>query len=56
MSTMLYVNGTIYTMNAAQPIAQAMAIDSATGYLVAVGSRRSTRARVIAGSDSSMTS
>jgi len=43
MSTMLYVNGTIYTMNAAQPIAQAMAIDSATGYLVAVGSNDEVR-------------
>lgn len=43
MSTMLYANGTIYTMNAAQPLAQAMAIDSATGYLVAVGSNDEVR-------------
>src|SRR5436309_4437976 len=43
MSTMLYVNGTIYTMNAAQPVAQAMAIDSATGYLLAVGSNDEVR-------------
>src|SRR5881275_1707074 len=43
MSTMLYVNGTIYTMNAAQPMAQAMAIDSVTGYLLAVGSNDEVR-------------
>src|SRR2546429_8514079 len=43
MSTMLYVNGTIYTMNAAQPMAQAMAIDSATGYLLAIGSNDEVR-------------
>ena len=43
MSTMLYVNGTIYTMNAAQPVAQAMAIDSVTGYLLAVGSNDEVR-------------
>lgn len=38
MSIMLYLNGTIYTMDAAQPRAQAMAIDSATGRILAIGS------------------
>lgn len=37
MTTMLYLNGTIYTMDAAQPQAQAMAIDSASGRIIAVG-------------------
>ena len=43
MSTTLYLNGTIYTMDAAQPLAQAMAIDRATGYLLAVGSNDEVR-------------
>ncbi len=34
----LYLNGTIYTLDAAQPRAQAMAIDSASGRILAVGS------------------
>jgi len=38
MSINLYLNGTIYTMDAAQPRAQAMAVDSASGRIVAVGS------------------
>src|SRR5258706_7511378 len=36
MTTILYLNGTIYTMDAAQPRAQAMAIDSASGRILAV--------------------
>ena len=38
MSTMLFLNGTIYTMDATQPLAQAMAVDNATGIILAVGS------------------
>ncbi len=38
MSISLYVNGAIYTMDAARPRAQAMAIDSASGRILAVGS------------------
>ena len=38
MSTILYMNGTIYTMDAAQPRAQAMAVDTASGRILAVGS------------------
>ena len=37
MSTILYVNGNIYTMDAGQPRAQAMAIDTLSGRIVAVG-------------------
>lgn len=37
MSTLCFVNGTIYTMNAAQPRARAMAIDSISGRILAVG-------------------
>ena len=37
MSTIIYLNGTIYTMDAAQPRAQAMAIDEQSGRLLAVG-------------------
>ena len=37
MTTILYLNGTIYTMDALQPRAQAMAIDSASGRILAVG-------------------
>ena len=43
---MLFLNGTIYTMDAspaAQPLAQAMAIDSATGIILAVGSNDEVR-------------
>jgi len=38
VSTILYLNGDIYTMDAAQPRAQAMAIDAASGRILAVGS------------------
>lgn len=38
MARVLYLNGNIYTMDAAQPRAQAMAIDLASGCILAVGS------------------
>ncbi len=38
MGSILYLNGTIYTMDAARPRAQAMAIDSISGRILAVGS------------------
>ncbi len=38
MSINLYLNGTIYTLDAAQPRAQAMAIDGTSGRILAVGS------------------
>ena len=37
MTNILYLNGDIYTMNPAQPRAQALAIDSASGTIIAVG-------------------
>src|SRR5437660_11609099 len=37
MSIILYLNGNIYTMDAVQPRAQAMAIDSESGRILAVG-------------------
>jgi len=37
MSIILYVNGDIYTMDAAQPRVQALAVDSMSGRIVAVG-------------------
>src|SRR5438067_7511889 len=37
MTTILYLNGMIYTMDATQPVAQAMAIDSTSGRILAVG-------------------
>ena len=43
MSTFLYVNGNIYTMVAAQPRAQAMAIDSGSGRILAVGTNDEVR-------------
>ena len=43
MSTILYLNGNIYTMDAVQPRAQAMAIDSASGYILTVGSNDEVR-------------
>ena len=43
MSTLLYLNGNIYTMDAAQPRAQAMAIDSASGRILAVGTNDEVR-------------
>jgi predicted amidohydrolase YtcJ len=38
MTINLFLNGTIYTMDAAQPRAQAMAVDTRSGRIVAVGS------------------
>jgi len=43
MTTMLYLNGTIYTMDAGQPVAQAIAIDSASGRILAVGTNDEVR-------------
>jgi predicted amidohydrolase YtcJ len=40
---MLYLNGTIYTMDADQPHAQAIAIDSASGRILAVGTNDEVR-------------
>lgn len=38
MSTVLFLNGTIYTMDVQQPRAQAMAVDTRSGRILAVGS------------------
>ena len=43
MSVLLYMNGVIVTMDAAQPRAQAMAIDEASGRILAVGSNDEVR-------------
>ena len=43
MSTLLYLNGNIYTMDAARPRAQAFAIDSASGRILAVGTTDEVR-------------
>ncbi|TMC19614.1 MAG: amidohydrolase, partial [Chloroflexi bacterium] len=43
MTTMLYLNGKLYTMDATQPRAQAMAIDSTSGRIVAVGTNDEVR-------------
>ncbi|HEU0002415.1 MAG TPA: amidohydrolase [Ktedonobacteraceae bacterium] len=43
MSINLYLNGTIYTMDAAQPRAQAIAIDTTSGRIIAVGSNDEVR-------------
>lgn len=43
MSTIIYLNGTIYTMDAAQPRAQAMAIDTLNGRILAVGENDEVR-------------
>lgn len=43
MSTILYLNGTIYTMDAAQPRAQAIAIDRLSGRILAVGENDEVR-------------
>ncbi|MBA2286958.1 MAG: amidohydrolase, partial [Ktedonobacteraceae bacterium] len=43
MSTIIYVNGNLYTMDAARPRAQAMAIDSASGAILAVGDNDEVR-------------
>ena len=43
MTQILYLNGEIYTMNPAQPRAQAMAIDGASGIILAVGTNDEVR-------------
>lgn len=43
MTTVLYVNGNIYTMDAAQPRAQALAIDDKNGRILAVGTNDEVR-------------
>lgn len=43
MSTVLYLNGNIYTMDISLPRAQAMAIDLSTGRILAVGSNDEVR-------------
>jgi len=43
MTTILFLNGNIYTMDAAQPRAQAMAIDDIHGHIVAVGTNDEVR-------------
>src|SRR5437660_5015793 len=43
MGTILYLNGNIYTMDAVQPGAQAMAIDTESGYILAVGTNDEVR-------------
>lgn len=43
MTTILYVNGTIYTMDAAQPRARAMAIDASSGRILAIGEEDEVR-------------
>jgi predicted amidohydrolase YtcJ len=43
MTTILYMNGNIYTMDATQPRAQAMAIDDKTGRILAVGTNDEVR-------------
>ncbi len=43
MSIILYLSGTIYTMDTAQPRAQAMAIDSISGRILAVGDNDEVR-------------
>ncbi|HET8912713.1 MAG TPA: amidohydrolase family protein, partial [Ktedonobacteraceae bacterium] len=43
MSTVLYLNGNIYTLDAQQPRAQALAIDQRSGEILAVGSNDEVR-------------
>src|SRR5437588_5886690 len=43
MGTILYLNGKIYTMDAAQPRAEAMGIDTDSGYILAVGTNDEVR-------------
>jgi predicted amidohydrolase YtcJ len=43
MSTIIYLNGNIYTMDADQPRAQAMAIDAFSGRILAVGENDEVR-------------
>ena len=41
---LLLTNGTVYTMDEAQPVAEALAIDRASGRILAVGAERDVRA------------
>ena len=43
MSIMLFLNGNIYTMDATQPSAQALAIDTMSGRILAVGGNDEVR-------------
>src|SRR5690242_3997351 len=43
MSTIIYLNGTIYTMDEQRPRAQAMAIDSTSGRILAIGENDEVR-------------
>ncbi len=43
MTTILYLNGNIYTMDAIQPRAQAMAIDGTTGHILSLGTNDEVR-------------
>lgn len=43
MTTILYLNGNIYTMDAAQPRARAMAVDTLSGRILAVGENDEVR-------------
>ncbi len=43
MGTIVYVNGNVYTMDVAQPRAQAIAIDSTSGRILAVGASDEVR-------------
>lgn len=43
MTTVLYLNGNIYTMDSTQPRAQAMAIDDTSGRILAVGTNDEVR-------------
>lgn len=43
MSTIIYLNGMIYTMDSARPHAQAMAIDTLSGRILAVGTNDEVR-------------
>ena len=43
---LLLTNGTVYTMDESQPVAEALAIDCATGRILAVGAERDVRAEL----------
>lgn len=43
MHTILFLNGTLYTMDVQQPLAQAMAVDTNSGRILAVGSNDEVR-------------
>ena len=43
MSTVIYLNGNIYTMDMALPRAQALAIDTTSGRILAVGTNDEVR-------------